>query len=389
MRTFLRCFVLLALTSLTGTALAQSITWRPDYKFPGTFFPSFAIAAAVRDSGGAKDTQRAFGYLNSGSLAILVSQAPVGTKLRVEIEIPDIGVSGQIEAPAPQSPKYLVPRLSWNQSRLAAITQPLTAEVVFRVFVDGALDREERSPIRVRSITDAPLAACYADRSCQDFSAYMTAFVNENHPAIDSVLRAALDIPAMPVKSWSGTQAGHEQALRQVWALWYLFQRSKVTYSSITAVSDERQDLASQTVRPVSQTLRTSQANCIDGTVLFASILRKIGIEPAIVLVPGHAFLAFYTDPNNQSPVFLETTMINAPGINPFYNQGPSKFGQDMARTMGSDIHMKQSWDGFMKAVVEGTRKYAMARDSFGKQKGYLFIQVKKAREAGILPIPL
>lgn len=377
------------LASFSGMALSQTTVWRPDYQFPGTFFPSFAIAAAVRDSGGPQDTARAYGYLNSGSMAIFISQAPMGSRLRVEIEIPDIGVSGQIESLAPQSPKFLVPRLSWSQSRLVAVTQTFTAEVVFRLFVDGVLDREERNPIRVRAISDAPLSACYADRPCRDFSAYMTAFVNENHPVIDTLLRAALDIPTMPVKSWSGTQDGHDQALRQVWALWYLFQRNKVTYSSIVTVSDERPDLFSQTVRPISQTLRTSQANCIDGTVLFASILRRIGIEPAIVLVPGHAFLAFYTDPNSQSPVLLETTMINSPGINPFYDQGPTKFGQDMARALGSDIHMKKSWDGFMKAVAEGSRKYAMARENFGKQKGYMFIQVKKAREAGILPIPL
>lgn len=390
MRKFLRCSLFLTLLAFVAYSNAQGVTWRPDFKFPGTFFPSFAISSAGLDSAGPRDTPSAYGYLGSGSLAVLVNKVPSGTKLRVEIEIPDIGVSGQIEVAAPTQPQFIVPRLSWSQGRLAAISQPLTAEVIFRLFVDGIIDREERMPIRVRAITDAPLNACHPNRPCRDYSLYMAAFVNENHPAIDNVLRSALDIPAMPVKSWTGTQRGHDEALRQVWALWYLFQRNKVTYSSITAVSDERPDLVSQTVRPVSQTLRTSQANCIDGTVLFASILRKIGIEPVVVLIPGHAFLAFYTDSNSRTPVFLETTMINAPGINPFYNKGPTQFGQDVARATGSDVHMKQSWNGFMQAVAKGERTYVAARNGFvGKQKGHLFIDVKKAREAGILPIPL
>ena len=384
-----RTALLVCAIAAHANAMSQTLSWRPDFQFAGTFFPSYALSASGRDRSGPTENVQAYGYIGSSSLAVLVKDAPIGTKIRVEIEIPEIGVSGKIETLAFQTQKYIVPRLTWSQSRLASITQPLTAEAVFRVFVDGTLDREDRQTIRVRAITDAPLSACRSDKSCQDFSPYMAAFVNENSPIIDGVLRAALDIPAMPVKAWTGTQQGADEALRQVWALWYLFQRNKVTYSSIATVSEERPDITSQAIRPISQTLRTSQANCIDGTVLFASILRKIGIEPAIVLIPGHAFLAFYTDQNRQSPVFLETTMINAQGINPFYSQGPSKIGEGMTRALGSDIHMKQSWTGFMAAVSEGGRKYSLAKPKFGKERGYLFIPIYKAREAGILPLPL
>ena len=43
------------------------------------------------------------------------------------------------------------------------------------------------------------------------------------------------------------------------------------------------------------ESLADKEANCINGTVLFASLLEGISMSPAIVLVPGHAFLAWET----------------------------------------------------------------------------------------------
>lgn len=379
-----------ALIGAAFCAGAEGVKWEPDFRFPGTFFPSFAISAAGLDSHGVRDTPTLYGY-QSGSFGVRVLEAPAGARLRVQVEMPELGVSGELETQAGSDgkSKLLVPRLSWNQAKLAQISQPLSTDVIFRLFVDGVAAGEERRPVRVRATTDAPLRACRAPTQCSDYSPYLAAFVNENHPGIDGILRAALDIPAMPVKAWTGTQGSPEDVIRQVWAIWYLFQRSKVTYSSITTVSDTRADLLSQTVRPLSLAMRTSQANCIDGTVVFASVLRKIGIEPIIVLVPGHAFLGFYTDANRTQKVFLETTMLNDAN-NPFHQRGPTGLGTSLAKSLGMDTHIGQSQQSFKAALAEGQRKFEMAVRGFeAKQPGYMFIPVVKAREVGILPLPL
>lgn len=377
----------LAATSLPSKA--QSVRWEPEFRFPGTFFPAFALSAAGLDTKGPSESATAYGFFRSGSLGINVLEAPAGARLKVSVEIAEIGVSGEIEAPAHAGkPRLIVPRLSQSQAKLAAISQPITTDAVFRLSVDGSLAGEERRQVRVRATNDAPLRACSKPDQCRLYGEYMAAFVNENHPAIEDILRAALDIPAMPVKQWSGTQVPPDQVLRQVWAIWYLFQRNKVTYSSITTVSDARPDVSSQTVRPLSQTLRTAQANCIDGTVALASILRKIGIEPIIVLVPGHAFLGFYTDAQKTKPAFLETTMING-ALNPFHQQGPTKSGTALAKTFNADPNMNRSWQSFLAALDAGQQTYAKAAPNFGKQQGFLFVPVFQARQAGILPLPL
>ncbi len=391
-----RAWLLTACTALTlslpplARAQQQDIKWEPEFRFPGTLFPAFAVSLATRDEKGPIDTPQAYGYLGSGELGVKVTQAPAGARIKVQIEVPELGAAGDIEAAAPADggTKVILPRLSWQQSKLMALSQPMNSEVVFRVFVDGTQVGEQRRPVRIRAINDAPLRTCKNTQQCTDYSPVMAAFVNEDHPVIDSVLRAALDIPAMPVKQWIGTQGTENDVLRQVWAIWYLFQRHKVTYSSITTTSDVRTDLFSQTIRPLSQALRTQQANCIDGTALFASILRKIGIEPTIVLVPGHAFLGFYTDQQRTKPVFLETTLLND-ATNPFNKQGPTKTGEALAKALGTDIHMDPSWQSFLRALNIGGQEYAKAAPNFGKQPGFTLVPITKARQAGILPLPL
>jgi len=375
---------------LPHIAFAQAVKWHPGLRFPGTFFPSYALSASGMDAKGLTNTPTAYGYLNSSEFAVTVTEAPPGAKLKVQIEVPELDAKGEIEASGltDGKPKAIAPRVSWSQSKLVALEQPMSAEVVFRVYADGMLVSEERRPLRIRAIDDAPLLSCQAPGKCADLSPFMAAYVNENHPAIDGILRAALDIPAMPVKRWTGTQGSEDEVMRQVWAIWYLFQRNRVTYSSITTVSDERADLQSQTIRPLSHTLKTAQANCIDGAALFASILRKIGIEPTIVLIPGHAFLGFALDSNGSRMAYLETTMLNDQN-NPFKDRGPSKAGSDLAKMLGTDVHRDKSWSSFVEAINVGRQRFTQAAPNFGKLPGYRLVSVRKARQMGILPLPL
>ena len=50
---------------------------------------------------------------------------------------------------------------------------------------------------------------------------------------------------------------------------------------------------------------------------------------------------------------------------------------------------MQQSWKSFVDALSRGQQEYAAAMPDFGRLPGYLFIPVLKARQAGILPLPL
>ncbi|MBI4670302.1 MAG: transposase [Chloroflexi bacterium] len=68
-----------------------------------------------------------------------------------------------------------------------------------------------------------------------------------------------------------------------------------------------------QRVRLPSEALAVGgSANCLDGTVLFASLLELASLEPMLVLVPGHAFVGWRVWQGSDDYEFVETTMIGS-----------------------------------------------------------------------------
>jgi hypothetical protein len=59
-----------------------------------------------------------------------------------------------------------------------------------------------------------------------------------------------------------------------------------------------------------------------------ASALEAIGLQPLIVLVPGHAFLGWRALDGSTTSEFLETTMIGTSTFEDALNQGTTEFNQ-------------------------------------------------------------
>jgi hypothetical protein len=71
-----------------------------------------------------------------------------------------------------------------------------------------------------------------------------------------------------------------------------------------------------QSVRLPVQSLQSTNALCIDGAVLFASLFEKIGLKPFLVLIPGHAFVGWHAEAADKAApgtdYFLETTVVKS-----------------------------------------------------------------------------
>jgi hypothetical protein len=68
-----------------------------------------------------------------------------------------------------------------------------------------------------------------------------------------------------------------------------------------------------QRTRLPAEVLASTNAQCLEGTLLFATLMEAIGVKPIIVLVPGHAFVGWHTvakDGTRGEPLFVETTMV-------------------------------------------------------------------------------
>jgi hypothetical protein len=144
----------------------------------------------------------------------------------------------------------------------------------------------------------------------QDFSPYLGAFVTPNAPDLMHFLRSAAQ--RHPTGRLVGYQGDANEVTPQVKALFEaLKEEANITYVNSLISFTPEQGMANQRVRLPRESLSDSQANCIDGSVLFASLLEAISLSPALVIIPGHAFVAWETwkgAPDKWE--YLETTMI-------------------------------------------------------------------------------
>ena len=134
---------------------------------------------------------------------------------------------------------------------------------------------------------------------------------------IDQVLREALNTRI--VNKFVGYQFGDAGVDNQVYALWNVLQKRKFRYSSVSNTSLSSNVVFSQRVRTLDDALSSSQINCVDGSVLFASLLRAINITPILVRTPGHMFVGYYTNSKKTDLNFLETTLIGDVDMDDFF----------------------------------------------------------------------
>ncbi len=154
-----------------------------------------------------------------------------------------------------------------------------------------------------------------------DLSRYLGAFVTPNAPSIMKFLRTAAK--HHPDGQLYGYQ---KEALPQVKAIFEaLKQDSQITYINSLVTFNPEQGASSQRVRLPRESLEDQSANCIDGTLLFASLLEAASLHPAIVIVPSHAFVGWQNQRDVDEWSYLETTMISTNSFEEALNIGNRK----------------------------------------------------------------
>jgi hypothetical protein len=101
-------------------------------------------------------------------------------------------------------------------------------------------------------------------------------------------------------------------------------------------------EYSGQKIRFPDASLASSNYNCIDGVVLFASILESVGLDPLIILVPGHAYLGWYEDTEKTTINVLETTMLATASFIAANNYALEKFKVDKDLSTTSIINVRK-----------------------------------------------
>ena len=271
--------------------------------------------------------------------------------------------------------EYYAPNLNWKQDALVNASTPgfFTLNAVLEIN-DKVVQRfNER--VNYHSINECVYYILGAEEGdTGDLRRMFSIYVNEDNPNIDKILKQCLALGDN--RKFTGNKESINEVMYQMWWVWQYFSMRGTTYSSITTTSSdvvESSDgtkIYSQYVRFFDQCYNEKQANCVDGSCLLASIYRKIGLDVALVLIPGHCFLTVRPI-NSDVNIYLETTCMGNTQINDVeYNPK----------------NVDDNWNLFQYAIKCANKKVEDYKNEHGT-KDAMIVYIDDARAKGYKPI--
>lgn len=225
--------------------------------------------------------------------------------------------------------------------------------VVTATDLGGRLAYQSTMPVRLRSVSDMMWGTNFK------YAQFIASWVTPHDPNVERVLARAKEF--MPgrrlpgYETWKPVAAQERTTMNQAKAIYTALQKMGVSYvkSSSTLGTGENAGW-SERVRMPHESLAQQSANCIDGVVMYASMFENLGMDPVIVVVPGHAYVGVRLADRSNRWVYIETSVI---GRKPFAEA--------------------------VKIAHEGIGRYD------GVPAKVLRIGINQARRAGIYPMPL
>ena len=261
----------------------------------GNIFPSSILSVATTDAQVIVPADSMFVGNPKSCIAVKVRSAKAYSRVRIEVaETPFFSRSvSEFVLARPRTEYTIYPDIIWNYEALKNNNQAEPISVAVTVEMNRKELGQRVRTFSVRSINECLLGYVTGGTRFHDTGIFFAAYVNEENPMIDHLLREALNTRI--VNRFLGYQGSPEAVDNQVYALWNVLQKRNFRYSSVSNTSLSSNVVFSQRVRTFDDALESSQINCVDGSVLFASLLRAINIEPILVRTPGHMFVGYYT----------------------------------------------------------------------------------------------
>ncbi|MCL2808984.1 MAG: hypothetical protein FWD24_02825 [Treponema sp.] len=395
--------------------LNYKVFFTPLVEFHGQAFPVKILSIAAKNTGydnysprmhlTLDDTNYLGDIFGDFGVTLKLENNEIKDSLAIRIEIEGdrfINKSSFDTLIPPNREIEIFPRISYDFIALERLVQPTNVNVYFRLFIGSNMVIEKHEVVRFNSVNEVPIVELsrWDNESIIDHKHFFAAYVNEDHQIIDKILQEALQTGLANRIGFGSnfTFSGYQQkdsdgdssysVLMQVMAIWSVFLNHNIKYSDITTTSTANRKVISQYVRTLDESFENKQANCVDGTVLFASILRKINIEPFLVFVPGHMFLGFVENWEPLSYGLLETTMLGNVNISR-HTRDDSWLGRlknwSGIGTTQSDI----MWSSFVAAYEAGVEQYLEALEYFDDEdnEDYRLLFISGCREFGIMPI--
>lgn len=255
------------------------------------------------------------------------------------------------------------PDISWKYEALRKWGKTRLLSVIWEIRIDGQLVGTYSYPFSFRSISECPFGLDLGDGEAFEIPAFFAGYVEEESELTDALMTKALRQNLLPM--FADYQADADFVNLQAWAIWYLLQQQGIKYSNSVIIPGIEY---AQNVRFIEQAYASGLANCVEGSVLLASVYTRIGFDCDLVLVPGHMFLMI-RDEMGGKPLFgLETTMMGNCDLSQYATEEEkrtaSKANFIQAKASGTEsledalLHMEAGDSDYSLVNIWETRSY-------------------------------
>jgi hypothetical protein len=287
--------------------------------------------------------------------------------LRLEVHIVGLHAPSVVEADLERRGTVeLRPRLDWDTGYLRALHAPKRQAMRISLESSGQPTQARDVEVRVHSLDDA-LYFVREGKDRIDLGWVFAAYVNPEDPVVEEVAASARSFD----DAFDEPAATADERERKALAIWSALVRHGLRYAAGDPALSRGPAVYSQRVRLLGDVWSERRANCLDGSVLIASVFERIGIPALIVLVPGHAFVGYRADKDRVE--FLETTLLGEEVHSP-------ADAQDDALAIAAN---------FDAARNAGRARWQHVSARFDRRHGpdYALIDIGTARSYGIIPL--
>ena len=269
--------LLAASWALASAGAAHAFDWTLEVAPGGGLYPVLALSQGAATTAGGSRHGLVIVRLHGGDLPA-----------RVAVDITTPGLRAHVVHAARGSAVLeLRPPLEWDVDALRQLRQPRDQllEATLRGS-DGSIHRQHLA-VRLHPLDEAPYFV-REDGHSVDLGWIFAAYVDPGDPVVDAVLALARRLdPAFDQRH------GAAADLRRARAVWAALEQHGLRYADGDPAIARGPVVWSQRVRRPGQVWKEGRANCIDASVLLASVFERLGLQPAIVLVPGWKLMTF------------------------------------------------------------------------------------------------
>ena len=245
----------------------------------GEIYPVFANYASLQ-----KRDERSMGVVS-----VTVSN-PGGAPLRQRMAVEIVGWSDReiqmADVPAGATRTFIfapafLPRFYRNHEIAAATAQVSIHDA------SGRSVYENTVPVRIRSSEDMYWGSGFR------YARFIASWVTPHDPRVEAVLAQAREYTPdrrLPgYEPWKSTAQQEQETWREARAIFMALKRRGLSYVKSSGTLGDHKNL-SERIRMPAVSLSQSSANCIDAAVMYASLFENLGMEAAVLIVPGHAY---------------------------------------------------------------------------------------------------